>query len=139
MLSPVFFTDRNLGKKFPEILRSAGLTVERHADHFEHDTPDEVWLRDVGQKGWIVVTHDARIRYKPNELQAVLFYRVALLVVVGKVPHPELAHAFVATSPRILSFIGRHSPPYVAKVYRGTHVGDAAAFSFSPGRIELSL
>jgi hypothetical protein len=25
------FTDRDLGKKFPEILRGAGLEVERHA------------------------------------------------------------------------------------------------------------
>lgn len=30
----VFFTDRDLGKKFPTILREGGLTVERHADHF---------------------------------------------------------------------------------------------------------
>lgn len=56
---PVFFTDRDLGKKFPEILRAGGLTVERHADHFQHDTPDEVWLREIGRKGWIAVTHDA--------------------------------------------------------------------------------
>jgi uncharacterized protein (DUF433 family) len=33
-LSLVYFTDRDLGKRFPEILRSSGLTVERHADHF---------------------------------------------------------------------------------------------------------
>jgi hypothetical protein len=33
-LSVVYFTDRNLGKQFPEILRAAGLTVERHDDHF---------------------------------------------------------------------------------------------------------
>jgi hypothetical protein len=30
-VTPVFFTDRDLGKQFPGILRSAGLTVERHA------------------------------------------------------------------------------------------------------------
>jgi hypothetical protein len=38
----VFFTDRDLGKRFPEILRAAGLTVQRHSDHFEPETPDEV-------------------------------------------------------------------------------------------------
>ena len=40
-MNPVFFTDRDLGKRFPAILRDAGLTVERHADHFAHDCPDE--------------------------------------------------------------------------------------------------
>jgi hypothetical protein len=34
--SLVFFTDRDLGKRFPEILSDAGLTVERHADHAEN-------------------------------------------------------------------------------------------------------
>nr|WP_277346375.1 hypothetical protein [Solimonas marina] len=135
-VSPVFFTDRNLGKKFPDILRAAGLTVERHADHFAHDCPDEDWLKDIGKKGWIAVTHDGRIRYKPNELAAVMQHRVALLVVIGAAPYPQLAQAFVATAPRILSFIGRHRPPYIAKVYRPA--ADVAENNpAAPGRIEL--
>ena len=58
---PVLFTDRDLGKKFPEILRDADLTVERHADHFAPDCADEIWLAEVGKRGWIAVTHDGRI------------------------------------------------------------------------------
>lgn len=85
-MNPTYFTDRDLGKKFPEILRAAGLQVERHADHFQHDTPDEEWLREIGNRRWIAVTHDARIRYKPNEKRAVVENRVALLVIVGHAP-----------------------------------------------------
>ena len=133
---PVFFTDRDLGKKFPEILRAGGLTVERHADHFQHDTPDEAWLQEIGRKGWIAVTHDGRIRYKPNELATVMANGVALLVVVGHAPYAELAQAFVATAPRIMSFVERHAPPYIAKVYRPLPA-DAAKDPWSTGRIEL--
>jgi hypothetical protein len=43
----VFFTDRDLGKRFPEILANTGLSVERHDDVFPPDCPDETWL-DVG-------------------------------------------------------------------------------------------
>ena len=43
----IFFTDRDLGKRFPEILASAGLTVERHHDRFAPDASDEEWLRYV--------------------------------------------------------------------------------------------
>jgi len=50
-LTFVYFTDRDLGKRFPEILRSGGLTVERHGDHFAPDTADEVWLEAVGKRG----------------------------------------------------------------------------------------
>ena len=62
-MSVVFFTDRDLGKDFPRILREADLTVERHDDHFRSDTPDEEWLTEVGRRGWIAITHDKRIRY----------------------------------------------------------------------------
>ena len=66
-MSRVYFTDRDLGKQFGAILKSAGLRVERHADHFRHDTPDEKWLAEVGRRGWTALTHDGRIRYKPTE------------------------------------------------------------------------
>lgn len=135
-MTPTYFTDRDLGKRFPEILRDAGLQVERHADHFKEDTPDEDWLREVGKKGWIAVTHDGRIRYKPNELKAVMDSEVALLVAVGKAPYPELARVFVATEPRIREFIAKHDPPYIAKVYRPA-VAAAAENPAAPGRIEL--
>ena len=114
----VYFTDRDLGKRFPEILRSGGLTVERHGDHFAPDTADEVWLEEVGKRGWIALTHDRRIRYKPNERDAVMRHGVALLIVVGNAPFPELAHAFVATIPRIEQFLANHQAPFIAKVYR---------------------
>ncbi len=117
-MNPVFFTDRDLGKRFPDILAGAGLHVERHADHFPPDCPDETWLEQIGGRGWIAVTHDSRIRYKPNELAAVMRHRVALLVVIGKAPFPMLAAHFVATMPKIVEFLSRHTPPFIAKGYR---------------------
>lgn len=135
-MTPVFFTDRDLGKRFPDILSAAGLAVERHADHFAPDCRDEVWLQEIGRKGWIAVTHDGRIRYKPNELAAVVQHRVALLVVIGHAPYPQLGEAFVATQARIVRFIEQHTPPYIAKVYRPP-AGDKAANLSAPGRVEL--
>lgn len=134
--APVFFTDRDLGKKFPAILCEGGLTVERHADHFAADCPDEDWLRQVGRKGWIAVTHDQRIRYKPNERAAVMDSKVALPVVIGQAPYPELAQAFVATYPRIESFIQRHEAPYIAEVYRPPP-SDPDRGPGGSGRVEL--
>jgi hypothetical protein len=134
-LSLVYFTDRDLGKRFPEILRSSGLTVERHADHFAPDTPDAVWLEVVGKRGWIAVTHDHRIRYKPNERDAVMRHGVGLLVVVGAAPSPDLARAFVATLPRIERFLAEHERPFIAKVYRPA--APEMARGAAAGRVEL--
>ena len=114
----VYFTDRDLGNQFPKILKAAGLTVERHADHFAHDAPDEEWLATAGAKGWIALTHNSRIRYTPNEKAAVITYRVRLLVIVGQAPYPVLARSFVATRARVEAFLAKHAPPFIAKVYR---------------------
>ena len=54
-MSFVYFTDRDLGKRFAGILRLNGLTVERHADHFAPDAADETWLEQVGKRGWIAL------------------------------------------------------------------------------------
>ncbi len=117
-MSRVYFTDRDLGKRFPETLTAAGLTVERHHALFPPDGSDEQWLEHCGRNGRIAITHNERIRYTPNELAAVVQHRVALLVVVGKVPLADLARNFVNTLPRIEDFLDSHQPPYIAKVYR---------------------
>lgn len=97
-MSLVFFTDRDLGNVFPATLTAHGLTVERHAAHFPPDCPDEQWLGVVGSCGWVAVTRDTRIRYRPNELAA----------------------NFVRTVPRIQALLERNAPPLIAKVYRAS-------------------
>lgn len=135
-MTRVFFTDRDLGKQFPARLREAGLTVERHADHFAPDTPDEVWLPEVGRRTWIVLTHDERIRYKHNELAAVMRHRVPLLVVQGQAPFLQLAEWFVQTLPRVEAFVNAHEPPYIAKVQRPTPK-ELGLRPDAPGRVVL--
>ena len=117
-MSRIYFTDRDLGKRFPAILAAAGLTVERHHDLFPPDGPDEQWLEYCGTQHRIALTHNERIRYTPNELAAVVRFQVALLVVVGKAPFPELAENFVRTLPKIVAFLDAQKPPYIAKIYR---------------------
>lgn len=135
-MSRTFFTDRDLGKQFPDILRGAKLTVERHADHFAPDATDEEWLERVGRERWTAITHDARIRYKPNELSALVRHKVGLLVVVGHAPYQELARNFVATIGPIDRFIRKHEPPFIAKVYRPSQAIPSTQRP-RPGKVEL--
>ena len=134
-MSRVYFTDRDLGKQFPEILRTGGLDVRRHVDLFPPACPDEVWLEDVGRREWVAVTHGRRIRYKLNERAAVIRHTVMLLVVIGNAPFPDLARSFLATFGRIEAFLDRYSPPFIAKVYR-PEIAKLAGDPDSPGRIE---
>ena len=135
-MSRVYFTDRDLGKQFPNILRSAGMAVEAHSDHFPANASDEEWLRAVSARRWVVLTHDRRIRYKANERDAVMQNGIAMLVIVGAAPLPELAQSFVAMTRRVESFLDRNDPPFIARVYRPSP-SELARDPAALGRVEL--
>lgn len=44
-------------------------------------TLDEDWLRDAGMAGWVCFSRDRRMLIRPNELNAILYYKVALFTV----------------------------------------------------------
>ena len=114
----LYFTDRDLGKQFPAILSQAGLAVERHADLFPHDGSDEQWLEHCGRTGRVAISHNSRIRYVPNELAAVVRFKVSLIIVVGRAPTADLARNFVDSVRRVENFLASHKAPYIAKLYR---------------------
>jgi len=66
------------------VLRAAGLHVEVHDDHFRQDALDPEWLTAVGEKNWIVVTRDERIRYNVAEKQAMRRAKVRAFVLAAQ-------------------------------------------------------
>lgn len=71
--------------------------VKRHHDFFPADGSDEQWLEHCGKNGRIALSHNLRIRYTPNELAAVVRHRVALLIMICKIPLPafQTVHASI--------------------------------------------
>lgn len=137
-MSRCFFSDRDLGKTLPAALRDAGFKVERFDDHFDSTTRDEDWLATAGKRQWIVLTHDARIRYKPTERDAVMEHRVGLIVLTGRQPHAALAQNFINGRAVIEAFLAANPPPFIAKL----SLPAAGALSRDPsasGRIAMWL
>jgi hypothetical protein len=118
------------------MLRTAGILVVRHADHFLHDTPDEKWLPDVASRRWVALTRDQRIRYEPNQKRALVQANARLLVLIGKAPHAELAANFIRTIDKVTSFIDEHEAPFIGKVYRASP-SDLKRNPDATGRLEL--
>lgn len=48
-------------------LQEQGVAFVRHDDLFPQNSPDTVWLTEVGRRGLFVLTLDQRIRYNPLE------------------------------------------------------------------------
>ena len=117
-MSPVYFCDRNLGKRFGQELRRQGLVVELHDDHFPQDTPDEDLLRHVAAQGWVILTLDKRMRYRPAEKAAILRHQArVILLPLPKSPDwwLTLATEFTQAQSKVLAFLKRNQPPFLAR------------------------
>ena len=107
------------------ILRAAALNVEVHDDHFPQDALDPEWLAAVGERNWIVVTRDERIRYRVAEKQAIRRAKVRAFVLAaqGNLRAEMLAEIFLKALPRARVIVAKHRPPFIAKIWRDGKVG----------------
>lgn len=80
----------------PEAIRGAGEEVIAFHEHFAKGTKDEIWLKEIGANGWVLLTKDSRIRYRRNELQALLLSEGRSFVLVSSnLPGSEIAEIFI--------------------------------------------
>ncbi|MCL6546348.1 MAG: hypothetical protein K6T61_14060 [Bryobacteraceae bacterium] len=110
-----------------EPLRSAlaaeGLAVEIHDDHFQRDEEDQVWLKAVGQRRWVVLTKDQRLQYRPLEIGALRSSRARVFVLTsGNLRGIEIAEAFVSAIPAMCRMLHRYDGPFVARINRSGKV-----------------
>jgi PIN domain-containing protein len=117
--------DRSLGRyTVANHLRAAGLKVCAHDDHFKQNTPDDVWLRDVGRRRWIVITKDKNIRKRYLERDALVAARVRAFVFTGgQISGVEMGEILVAAIGKIGKLLDSTPPPFVARI---TGAGDVA-------------
>ena len=120
----VFFIDRSLGiDPIRTELIKAGLVVEIHDDHFALDEEDRVWLRTVGERRWVVLTKDQRLRYHPLEIAALRAGKARVFVLTaGNLRGMEIARVFLTALPRICKVLHSLPGPFVARVSQSGHV-----------------
>jgi hypothetical protein len=119
---PEFFIDRSLGRKtVPEALRAHGLVVHTMAgvygERIGQGLKDEVWLRDVGERGWVVLMKDDAIRRRPAEREALIAGGVrAFCLANAQLRGEEQAQRLVDNRHRILRQ-AESAGPYIFGVY----------------------
>jgi len=109
-----------LGQKIiADKLRQSGVKVEIHDQHFPQNALDEDWLTEVGRRGWIVLTKDDRIRYRPAELEAYRRNKVRVFIFgSGEMKAQEMADAFVRALPKISRLVRNKPAPFFARISR---------------------
>jgi hypothetical protein len=78
---------------------------------------DEEWLSEAGRQGWIVLMKDAKVRYRPAQLDAVNTFAVrAFCLANANLRGVEQAERLVANLPSIIR-IAEQPGPYIYGVY----------------------
>lgn len=100
-------------------LRSAGVHVELHEEHFAPDAPDVEWLAEVGRRAWIVLTKDDAIRRNPLERSALLAAGVRAFIITSQnMSGPDMAALVREHLPAISRVIRRERAPFIAVLTR---------------------
>ena len=121
LTSVTFFIDHSLGGKLiAGRLRDLGAQVEILADHFPTDTADVEWLNAVGEKGWIVLSKDGRIRRDTVERAALKFAGVrAFFLTQQGLTGAEMAEIFANALPGMVSRAHSQPAPFIYTLSRG--------------------
>lgn len=114
------YFDRCFGKRFPQALKTLGLPVEFQHDkkpHFKENTPDDVWLAEVGKRNWIVFSHDQKFHLLPSELSAIKQHKVGCFYLWGANSGPwDKAKSFARAYEKILKAALESKKPFIYKV-----------------------
>ena len=122
----VFFIDECLGTgRVPEALQHAGANVVVHQTHFagRQGIKDDEWLREIGRKGWVVLTKDKNFKRRPLERDAILAGGIrAFFLSATNLSTEQIAQTFVDALPRIKRTCGQQSGPFIARISRMAEV-----------------
>jgi len=100
-----------------DVLLRHSIKHERHGEHFPPGTEDSVWLPFVGQRGWILLTKDKRIRFNQLEKTAVRRHRVReFYFSSGNFTGAEMSEILIAALPAMIRTVRNQEPPFIASI-----------------------
>jgi hypothetical protein len=115
----VLYLDENLHNCKPilDALAQHRVKYERHGQHFDSGTEDTEWLPVVGEKGWVLLTKDKRIRYNELEKAAVRQHKIReFYFSSGNYSGAEMAEMLVDALRDMVRIFRKQKPPFIASI-----------------------
>ena len=119
MTKPTFFFDRCLGRRVPRALLELGsrcdFEVKYHqGESYRHNLDDDIWLSAVGQKGWFVLSYDAKWQDEAPAIAAITQHRVGCFYLHGasSLSFDRLA-SFVRSYDKIMQLAKNETRPFI--------------------------
>lgn len=113
--SAVFYLDESIySRNLYLALESVSASVCRPGIDIPFGTPDADWLRTAGEKKWIVLMRDQRVRHRPLEMEALRAARVgAFVLTAGQATAAETASVITQKLTKILNISNSERKPFL--------------------------
>lgn len=85
--NPVILVDRCFSPTFAESLRKYGVNAYHLGEVYPRggkEVPDTEWIKDAGEKGYIVFTRDIRVQRNTIEFQAIQEHRAKVFAITAR-------------------------------------------------------
>lgn len=76
----MIFVDGSMPRSVADELKAIGKDAKAKVELFKDGTKDPVWLQRVGENGWLAITRDEYIRFRPGEKQAIIDHNVGCFI-----------------------------------------------------------
>ena len=77
----------------------------------------------MGERGWVVLTKDQKLRYRPLEIEALRASKARVFVLTaGNLRGVEIGAVFLAALPQICKVLQSRPGPFVARVSKSGKV-----------------
>ena len=130
------FFDRTIGVRLPRLLkkiRKLPFGVAYHEDCFKKDERDDVWLPEVGMRGWFVIGQDYRYHARPTELDAIKENKIGCFYLWGsQAPQWDYVRVFAKSYYNLASIALTVPRPFL---YVVNHQADVRPWGLNSKRI----
>lgn len=112
-----FLIDENLSIKMARSLRDIDQNVSHVTELMRAGSTDVEVLEYAGSNDYFLITKDNRIRYKPNERDAIRKYKVGVFLLGGKnISFFETYQQLIRNWDRILECASNTSRPFIRRI-----------------------
>lgn len=114
----MIFVDGSIPRSVADEIKKVRSEVCWKGELFFLDTKDPVWLREAGDKGWLVITHDKKVRTRPGERRAIMEHGVGCFILTYKqdLKKPEIAELVLKNLEEMEKMFAKTPRPFIYTV-----------------------
>ena len=114
----MIFVDVSLPRSVADEIKKVRTEVRWMGDLFPLNTKDPVWLQEAGSQGWLVITHDKKIRTRPGERRAIAEHGVGCFILTYRqdLKKPEIAEIVLSALEDMEDLFKKTPRPFIYTV-----------------------